>query len=56
MNNKTYTSAKPFVKWVGGKTQLLEDIKRALPTDFSQKKDIVLCKPFSLISFYYEAI
>jgi DNA adenine methylase len=36
MNNKTYTSAKPFVKWVGGKTQLLEDIKRALPTDFSQ--------------------
>ena len=35
MNNKTYTSAKPFVKWVGGKTQLLEDIKRALPTDFS---------------------
>ena len=53
--NKTYTSAKPFVKWVGGKTQLLEDIKRALPTDFS-KKDIVLCKPFSLISFYYEAI
>ena len=56
MNNKTYTSAKPFVKWVGEKTQLLEDIKHALPTDFSQKKDIVLCKPFSLISFYYEAI
>ena len=44
--NKTYTSAKPFVKWVGGKTQLLEDIKRALPTDFSQKKDIIYVEPF----------
>ena len=46
MSNKTYTSAKPFVKWVGGKTQLLEDIKRALPTDFSQKKDIIYVEPF----------
>lgn len=46
MNNKTYTSAKPFVKWVGGKTQLLEDIKRALPSDLSQKKDIVYVEPF----------
>ncbi|HIY87360.1 MAG TPA: DNA adenine methylase [Candidatus Bacteroides pullicola] len=46
MNNKTYTSAKPFVKWVGGKTQLLEDIKRALPSDLSKKKDIVYVEPF----------
>ena len=44
--NKTYTSAKPFVKWVGGKTQLLEDIKRALPTDFSQKKEIIYVESF----------
>lgn len=46
MYSKTYTSAKPFVKWVGGKTQLLEDIRRSLPSDFSQKKDIVYVEPF----------
>lgn len=26
--------AKPFIKWAGGKTQLLSDIERALPSDF----------------------
>ena len=46
MNYKTYTSAKPFVKWVGGKTQLLEDIRYALPSDFSQRKDIIYVEPF----------
>ncbi len=45
MHNK-YTSAKPFVKWVGGKSQLLEDIKRSLPSNFSQKKDITYVEPF----------
>ena len=38
--------AKPFVKWVGGKTQLLEDIKRALPHDLSQRKDMIYIEPF----------
>lgn len=32
MRNKV---ARPFVKWVGGKTQLLNDIKRILPADLS---------------------
>ena len=46
MSDRTHTSAKPFVKWVGGKTQLLEDIRRALPSGFSQKKVIVYVEPF----------
>ena len=44
---KTYTyPAKPFVKWVGGKTQLLEDIKRALPMNLSQRKNVTYIEPF----------
>lgn len=46
MNNRTDTLAKPFVKWVGGKTQLLDDIKRALPANFSQTKDMIYVEPF----------
>ena len=41
MQNTIYTSAKPFVKWVGGKTQLLKDIKHALPANLVQTKDII---------------
>lgn len=46
MHNKINKSAKPFVKWVGGKTQLIEDIKQTLPTNFSQKKDVIYVEPF----------
>ena len=46
MHNKINTSAKPFVKWVGGKTQLLEDIKRSLPPNFAQTKNVVYVEPF----------
>lgn len=38
--------AKPFVKWVGGKTQLLEDIKKALPQDLSQREHVTYVEPF----------
>ena len=38
--------AKPFVKWVGGKTQLLEDIKKALPRDLSQRENVTYVEPF----------
>ena len=38
--------AKPFIKWVGGKTQLLNEVKNALPCDFAQRKDILYVEPF----------
>ena len=38
--------AKPFVKWVGGKTQLLEDIKKALPMDLSLREKVTYVEPF----------
>lgn len=38
--------ARPFVKWVGGKTQLLDDIKKSLPYDLSQKDNVTYIEPF----------
>ena len=38
--------AKPFVKWVGGKTQLLDDIKKTLPRNLSQINDMTYIEPF----------
>lgn len=38
--------AKPFVKWVGGKTQLLDDIRKALPHDLSQRNNMTYIEPF----------
>lgn len=38
--------AKPFVKWVGGKTQLLDDIKNTLPHDLSQRGEVIYIEPF----------
>ncbi len=38
--------AKPFLKWVGGKGQLIEQLKTLLPTDFSERKEITYIEPF----------
>ena len=38
--------AKPFVKWVGGKTQLLGEVERSLPGNFASIKDAVYVEPF----------
>lgn len=46
MNSRIHTLAKPFVKWVGGKTQLLDDLKRVLPIGFAQKQNVVYVEPF----------
>ena len=37
---------KPFVKWVGGKGQLLEQLLSMLPEDFNERKDLVYVEPF----------
>ena len=38
--------ARPFVKWVGGKTQLLEEVERSLPKNLSSRSDLVYVEPF----------
>ena len=38
--------AKPFIKWVGGKTQLIESIEKALREDFSEIKNVTYIEPF----------
>lgn len=38
--------AKPFVKWAGGKTQLLGEIKKSLPKNLCQYHDLTYVEPF----------
>lgn len=40
------TKAKPFLKWAGGKTQLLSTIDSFLPSNFKSEKDITYIEPF----------
>ena len=39
-------SAKPFVKWVGGKTRLLDEVKKTLPCDLCLKKSFTYVESF----------
>ena len=39
--------AKPFVKWVGGKTQLIEQLEALLPADFDKWENVT----YSSLSF-----
>ena len=38
--------AKPFIKWVGGKTQIIEQLEALLPVDFGNWKDVTYIEPF----------
>lgn len=38
--------AKPFIKWVGGKTQLIEQLDAQLPADFDKWEDVTYVEPF----------
>lgn len=46
MNNVKEIPAKPFIKWVGGKTQLLDEVKKSLPTDLRQREGVTYVEPF----------
>ena len=40
------TKAKPFIKWVGGKTQLIEQLDAQLPADFDNWDNVTYIEPF----------
>lgn len=40
------TKAKPFIKWVGGKSQLMEQLDEQLPADFDNWKNATYIEPF----------
>lgn len=40
------TKAKPFLKWAGGKTQLLPTIDSFLPESFRHEKEVTYIEPF----------
>ena len=38
--------AKPFIKWVGGKSQLIEQLEAKLPADFDNWENVTYIEPF----------
>lgn len=42
----TKIKAKPFLKWAGGKTQLLSVINASLPLSFARKQEVTYIEPF----------
>jgi DNA adenine methylase len=44
--NSDTKNAKPFLKWAGGKGQLIPAIEMALPTDLIKKKKLTYIEPF----------
>lgn len=40
------TEAKPFIKWVGGKGQLLNQLESLLPINFQNWEDVTYIEPF----------
>lgn len=43
---RAISKAKPFIKWVGGKGQLLEQLDAQLPADFDNWEDVTYIEPF----------
>ena len=40
------SKAKPFIKWVGGKSQLIEQLEALLPADFAERENVTYIEPF----------
>lgn len=40
------SKAKPFIKWVGGKSQLISTFEKMLPPDFHRMEDVTYIEPF----------
>ena len=38
--------AKPFIKWVGGKSQLIDQLDAQLPADFGNWENVTYIEPF----------
>ena len=45
-DNNKMTQAKPFVKWAGGKTQLIAQLENLLPTHFHNLAEVTYIEPF----------
>ena len=45
-NSNNMAKAKPFIKWVGGKGQLIEQLDSLLPSDFDKWDDVTYIEPF----------
>ena len=43
---KAILKAKPFIKWVRGKGQLIEQLDAQLPADFGNWEDVTYIEPF----------
>lgn len=46
LNETSVTKAKPFIKWVGGKGQLISQLEALLPSDFDSWTDVTYMEPF----------
>lgn len=44
--DKQKEKAKPFVKWAGGKGQLIAQLEELLPSDFAERKRLTYVEPF----------
>lgn len=46
VDKKKLSMAKPFIKWVGGKSQLINQLDTQLPADFEKLQDVTYIEPF----------